>query len=165
MFDRVFQIIGKKSVTPEGVVQYPAQDQLTGEFLPLNMGIEDAGILDPGDFLCCDTVHRNNAAYLPEVLIERAQYLGCKDFTIRFGKILKVFDRKKSDPVRFSLSYRGDSDQLLVVPFQMAHWISEDGAHITTKHPKIVDNRIMVLALSASDITVVLACWPLDEDL
>jgi hypothetical protein len=164
MFDRVFQIVGKKSVTPEGVVQYPVQDQLSGEFLTLNMGIEDSDALVPGVFLCHDTVHGNNAAYLTDFMIERARYLGCQDFTIRLGKILKVFDRKESDPVRFSLAYRGDSDQLLVTPFQMAHWVSPEGTHVT-KHPKIVDDRIMGLALSVSDISVVLACWPLDEDL
>jgi hypothetical protein len=41
MINKVFQIIGKRSVTPEGVVQYPVQDQLTGEFLTMNMEIED----------------------------------------------------------------------------------------------------------------------------
>jgi hypothetical protein len=113
MFDRVFQIVGKKSVTPDGVVQYPVQDQLSGEFLTMSMAIEDSDALVPGAFLCHDTVY---------------------------------------------------GEQLLVTPFQMSHWVSPEGTH-GTKYPKIVDDRIMVLALSVSDISVILACWPLDEDL
>jgi hypothetical protein len=164
MFDKVFQIVGKKSITPSGEVHYPVRDQLTGEFLTLRMGIEDSDALVPGVFLCHDTVYGNNVACLPDSMIKRAHSLGFKDFSLRFGKVLKVFHNKESAPVRFSIAYVGDEGKTLVTSVEMSHWTSQEGTFVT-KHPKIVDGRIMVLVLSASDTSIAMGGWVIEDDL
>jgi hypothetical protein len=164
MLNRVFQIVGKKSITPSGVVQYPVRDQLTGEFLTLALEIEDSDALVPGVFLCHDTGSGNNVACLPDNMIKHARLLGFQDFTLRFGKVLKVFPRKESDPIRFSVAYRGNDNELITTSVQMSHWKSREGTFVT-KHPQIVDGRIMVLALSAADLSVAMGGWPIEFDI
>ncbi|MDR1096358.1 MAG: hypothetical protein LBL31_08200 [Spirochaetaceae bacterium] len=161
MIDKVFQIIGKRSVAPDGVVQYPVQDELTGEVLTMNMGIEDSGFLVPGAFLCHDTGSGNNVLCPAGSLAKTAERYGLKDVTLRFGKVLKVYPIKGSASKRIDVTYIADSENSFTISSVNMH----PGPNTDlTKYPPIVDGRIIVLALSASDLGLPLAAWPLEGD-
>jgi hypothetical protein len=162
MIDRVFQIIGKRSVTPDGVVRYPVQDQLTGEFLTMNMGLEDSALLVPGAFLCHDTGSGNNVLCPVGSLAKTAEYNGLKDVAIRFGKVLKVYPIEGSTSKRIDVTYIADNENSFTISSVNMH----PGPNTdVTKYPPIVDGRVVVLALSASDLGLPLGAWPLDGDL
>jgi hypothetical protein len=161
MFDRIFQVIGERSVTPEGVVQYRAQDQLSGAFLTLSMGIEDADALAPGAFLYYDTVTGNNVVSPPGTLAKTVQRLGFNDVALRFGKVMNVYPIKGTTSSRVNVRYIGNKGELLEGTIEMAPAPDTD----ITKHPPIVDGRVVVLVFSDSDLTQPLATWPLDGDL
>jgi hypothetical protein len=161
MIDKVFQIIGKRSVAPDGTIQYPVQDELTGEVLTMNMGIEDSSLLVPGAFLCHDTGSGNNLLYPVGSLAKIAEQYGLKDVTLRFGKVLKVYPVKGSTSKRIDVTYIADNEHRFTISSVNMH----PGPNTDVKkHPAIVDGRVVVLALSASDLGLPLGAWPLEGD-
>jgi hypothetical protein len=160
MVNKVFQIIGKRSVAPDGTIQYPVQDQLTGEFLTMAMGIEDSDLLVPGAFLCHDTGSGNNLLYPAGSLAKIAEHHGFKNVTLRFGKVLKVYPVMGSTAVRIKVTYIGNNNEFITSSVPIHPGPKTD----VKKHPAIVDGRVLVLALSASDLTEHLGAWPLEGD-
>lgn len=159
MVDKVFQVIGKKSVTPEGVILYPVQEQLSGEFLTMNMGSEDSEFLVPGAFLCYDTGSGDNIICPVGSLTKVAEHYGLKDYEIRFGKVLKVYPIKGSASFRINVIYIMDNNEFNVCSVEMHPGPRSPGK----KYPDIVDGRVVVLALSLFD-EIPLGAWPLNND-
>jgi hypothetical protein len=163
MIDKVFQIIGKRSVTPDGEIQYPVQDQLTGAFLTMSMGVEDSDFLVPGAFLCHDSGSGNNLLYPVGSLAKIAEHYGFKDVALRFGQILKVYPVKGSTSIRINVRYIGNSNELMTSSVPL-HPGAKTGGSRAKKGLAMVDGRVVVLALSASDLADPLGAWLLEGD-
>jgi hypothetical protein len=152
MFDKVFRITGKRSVTADGVVQYPAQDQLTGEVLRVDIGGEYAKVLLPGTYFFLDTVSGNHAMYSKADLAEIARYNGLKGTMFRVGKILKAEPIEGTTHVRIEVSYLKDSNGLAVVSGKLG---PKEGDPSVPGQKDLVEGRVIIMALSVTDFALI----------
>jgi hypothetical protein len=66
MFDRVFQVVGERFVTPFGRIQFPVMDQVTGEVSTFDLGpIENTDAIVPGFFCASIPLPRILSRTLP----------------------------------------------------------------------------------------------------
>jgi hypothetical protein len=152
MFDKVFRVTGKRYVAADGAVLYPAQDQLTGEVLSMELGAEYTKVLLPGTYFLFDTVSGNHAVYSKADLAEIARYYGLKGTMFRVGKILKVEHIEGTTHVRIEVTYLKDSNELAVVSGTLGP--KGDDPSIPGKKD-LVEGRIIIMALSVTNFTIV----------
>ncbi|MDR1096359.1 MAG: hypothetical protein LBL31_08205 [Spirochaetaceae bacterium] len=152
MFDKVVRITGKRYVAADGVVLYPAQDQLTGEVLSVDLGVEYTKVLLPGTYFFFDTVSGNHAVYSKADLAEIARYYGLKGTMFRVGKIIKSEPVEGTTHVRIEVAYLKDSNELAVVSGKLGP--KGDGPSIPEKKD-LVEGRIIIMALSVTNFTIV----------
>jgi hypothetical protein len=165
MFDRVFQVVGERFVTPSGRVQFSVMDQVTGEVSTFDLGpVENTDAIVPGFFMCVDTASAHIVARSADSLVESANTLGYKDVVLRFGKVLEVFPREDSDPLRFTVSYIGKDNESSVASVTMDSHCANTDEPSGTERQEIVADSIMVLALSVSDLSVIVGGWYLDDE-